>query len=136
MRRDDYEKWMETLRRGNLPQEEIEIEPDEVEFQADNDCCEQARNQLLEWITTKYLKREKTQEGFIEIVENESCDRIKEEFTALQRVNSDKDLLTILDEWRECEKQGSEHWTYYERRRDNPFFPLGEKEFEWETGEE
>ena len=45
-------------------------------------------------------------------------------------------IIRILDELRECEKQGSEHWTYYERRRDNPFFPLGEKEFEWETGEE
>ena len=106
MRRNNYEKWMETLKRSNLSQEEIVIEPDEVEFQAENVCCEQGRNQLLEWITTtrRFFKREATQEGFIQVVENESCDRIKEEFTALQRVNSDVDLLAILDQWRECER--------------------------------
>ena len=99
-----------------------EVELDESSLK--EHCCEQARNQLLAWVSSNQRRYEErgdealvhNMEGLVQVIENESCDTIKETFsvfigTSKQRQKqhgkqfSDtmKNLMKIMKDWEECE---------------------------------
>jgi len=104
-----------------------ENQPREVELDESSlkeHCCEQARNQLLDWASSNQRRYEErgdkvkadNMEGLVQVIESESCDTIKETFGAfigLSKVKQQrngkefsdtlKDLIEIIKAWGECE---------------------------------
>jgi len=112
------------------PEKEFKVEIDESALR--EECCEQARNQLNEWISanrTRYEERgdkvkAENMDGLEQVIEGETCETVKDTFksfigfTKVKQQRSGKpssdeeimaeiqtiiDLTQIMDDWDKCE---------------------------------